>query len=423
LAYQINNDTVVRAGFGISVDPLPLARPLRGFYPLTVGSNFVGANSFAPFSSLSPLASPLPGGPIPVGIPSVCCPNISGGTLPLPAQALERTVGPGELKRGYIESWNLVVERKLPANFLVSVGYVGTQTVHQFADLNINASQPGTGKLGQPLNCKTANFTTNPPTCVVPGFGRTSDTLLFQGWLSANYHSLQVALTRQFSKGLMVKGAYTYSKAINWTDDDGWAGLAWNDPNILRRNRAVAGFNTPQIFQLAYVYELPVGKGKPWANGGGAATKILSDWQVSGIFSAIHGQPFSLTASSASLNAVGQRQTPNQVGPVKKLGGIGTGQPFYDPTAFAAVSATAVYGNVGRNTLYGPGSVNLDFSLFRTFKFTERFDLQLRADAANFFNSPHFNNPNGSRSSGNFLLITGAKNDERQFRLGVRVAF
>ncbi|PYV75630.1 MAG: hypothetical protein DMG97_06040 [Acidobacteria bacterium] len=423
LAYQINNDTVVRAGFGISVDPLPLARPLRGFYPLTVGSNFVGANSFAPFSSLSPLASPLPGGPIPVGIPSVCCPNISGGTLPLPAQALERTVGPGELKRGYIESWNLVVERKLPANFLVSVGYVGTQTVHQFADLNINASLPGTGKLGQPLNCKTANFTTNPPTCVVPGFGRTSDTLLFQGWLSANYHSLQVALTRQFSKGLMVKGAYTYSKAINWTDDDGWAGLAWNDPNILRRNRAVAGFNTPQIFQLAYVYELPVGKGKPWANGGGAATKILSDWQVSGIFSAIHGQPFSLTASSASLNAVGQRQTPNQVGPVKKLGGIGTGQPFYDPTAFAAVSATAVYGNVGRNTLYGPGSVNLDFSLFRTFKFTERFDLQLRADAANFFNSPHFNNPNGSRSSGNFLLITGAKNDERQFRLGVRVAF
>src|SRR2546422_10138824 len=96
-----------------------------------------------------------------------------------------RTVGPGELKRGYIESWNLVVERKLPANFLVSAGYVGTQTVHQFADFNINASQPGTGQLGQPLNCKTANFTTK--TCLVPAFGRTSDTLLFQGWLSANY--------------------------------------------------------------------------------------------------------------------------------------------------------------------------------------------------------------------------------------------
>src|SRR5438445_768959 len=257
--------------------------------------------------SLSPLASPLPGGAIPVGIGSVCCPDISSGTIPLPSQALERTVGPGELKRGYIESWILVVERKLPANFLVSVGYVGTQTVHQFADLNINASLPGTGQLGQPLNCKTADFTTQ--TCLVPAFGRTSDTLLFQGWLSANYHALQVSINRQFSHGLMVKGAYTYSRAIDLTDDDGWASLTWNDPNVLRRNRAPAGFNTPHIFQLAYVYELPLGTSKSWARGGGGTaseivSKIASDWQVSGIFSAIQGQPFSLTAPNASLNRV-----------------------------------------------------------------------------------------------------------------------
>src|SRR5713101_6940263 len=409
LAYQINNATVVRTGFGITVDPLPLARPLRGFYPLTVGSNFAGANGFSPFGSFS------------TGIPSICCPNISSGTITLPGAALERSTGTGLLKRGYIESWNLTVEHKLPANFLVSAGYVGTQTVHQFADLNVNASLPGTGQLGQPLTCAVPNFTTQ--TCTTLKFGRTAETDLWQGYLSANYHALQVSINRQFSHGLMVKGAYTYSKAINLTDDDGWAALNWNDPSILRRNRAQAGYNTPHIFQLAYVYELPVGKGKSWANGGGVATKALSDWQVSGIFSAIHGQPFSLTASSASLNAVGQRQTPNQVGPVKKLGGIGTGHPFYDPTAFVAVSAAAVYGNVGRNTLYGPGSVNMDFSLFRTFNLTERFNLQFRTDAANLFNAPHFNNPTGSRSSGNFLVITSAKNDERQFRFGLRLAF
>ncbi|PYU08893.1 MAG: hypothetical protein DMG34_00770 [Acidobacteria bacterium] len=385
-----------------------------------MGSNFVGANSFLPYSSLSPLASPLPGGAIPVGIGSVCCPDISSGTIPLPAQALERTVGPGELKRGYIESWNLVVERKLPANFLVSVGYVGTQTVHQFADLDINASLPGTGNLGQPLNCKTADFTTQ--TCLVPAFGRTSQTLLFQGWLSANYHALQVSINRQFSHGLMIKGAYTYSRAIDLTDDDGWASLNWNDPSVLGRNRAPAGFNTPQIFQLAYVYELPLGKGKQWASGGGVATKVLSGWQISGIFSAISGQPFSLTASGASLNAVDQTQTPDQVGPVKKLGGVGSGQPFYDPSAFAPVTRVG-YGTVGRNTLYGPGSVNLDFSLFRTFNLTERLNLQFRADAANLSNSPHFKNPSGDITSANFLTITGAKDDERQFRLGFRFSF
>jgi hypothetical protein len=398
LAYQINKDTVLRSGFGITVDPLPLARPLRGFYPLTVGSNFAGLNGFTPYGSLS------------TGIPSICCPDITSGSIILPAAALERSVGPGELKRGYIESWNLVVERKLPASFLVSVGYVGTQTVHQFADRNVNASLPGTGQGGQPYN--------------KPQFGhRTAETDFWQGYLSANYHALQVSINRQFSHGLLVKGAYTYSRAIDFTDDDGWASVNWNDPSVFRRNRAPAGFNTPHIFQLAYVYELPLGEGKTWANGGSAVTKILSNWQVSGIFSAIHGQPFSLTASASSLNAVGQRQTPNQVAPVKKLGGVGTGNPFYDPASFVAVSASAVYGNVGRNTLYGPGSVNMDFSLLRTFKVTERLGLQFRADAANFFNTPHFNNPNGSRSSGNFLTITSAKNDERQFRLGLRMSF
>jgi len=398
VAYRLNEDTVIRSGFGITVDPLPLARPLRGFYPLTVGAAFAGPDGFTPYGSLS------------TGIPIICCSNIdiSSGTITLPTAALERSTGAGLLKRGYIESWNLVVERKLPGQFLASVGYVGTQTVHQFGDLNVNASLPGTGQAGQPLNVL---------------FGRTTETDLWQGFLSANYHSLQVSVNRQFTNGLMVKGAYTYSRAIDFTDDDGWAALVWNDPNVIRRNRAPAGFNTPHIFQLAYVYELPVGKGKRWAGSGGVTTKILSDWQVSGIFAAIHGQPFSLTASAASLNAAFQRQTPDQVGPVQKLGGVGTGHPFYDPTAFAPVSASAVYGNVGRNTLYGPGSVNMDFSLFRTFNLTERFNLQFRTDAANLFNAPHFNNPTGSRSSGNFLVITSAKNDERQFRFGLRLAF
>ena len=421
LAYQLNDKTVVRTGFGITVDPLPLARPLRGFYPLTVGSSFVGPNTFTPFDTLagtSPVTPIMPAGStLATGIPSICCPDISTGVIPLPPQALERSVGLGELKRGYIESWNLTVERKLPGNFLTSVAYVGTQTVHQFADLNVNASLPGTGSAGQPYN--TAQF----------GF-RNTETDFWQGYLSGNYHALQVSINRQFSNGFMVKGAYTYSRAIDYTDDDGWASVAWNDPNAFRRNRAAAGFNTPHIFQLAYVYELPFGKGKTWASSGGAATQILSNWQVSGIFSAIHGQPFGLTASSASLNAVAQRQTPDQVGPVKKLGGIGPGQPYYDPTSFAPVLAAATYGNVGRNTLYGPGSVNMDFSLFRTFNITERLGLQFRADAANLFNTPHFCNPGGcgggvttSRASSDFLTITSAKDDERQFRFGLRLSF
>ena len=90
--------------------------------------------------------------------------------------------------------------------------------------------------------------------------------------------------------------------------------LNWNDPNVQRKNRGAAGYNTPQIFQMSYIYELPLGPGKRWANSG-TASKIAGGWQTSGIFSAVSGQPFQLTASGASLNAVDQTQTPDQVGP------------------------------------------------------------------------------------------------------------
>ena len=205
-----------------------------------------------------------------------------------------------------------------------------------------------------------------------------------------------------------MKGAYTYSRAINMTDDDGWAGLSWNDPTILRRNRAQAGYNTPQVFQMSYVYELPFGKGKTWATSGVPA-KILGGWQTSGIFSAISGQPFSLSDDGALLNAVGQSQTPNQTGPVTKIGGIGPGQKYYDPSSFTTVKTDKTYGNVGRNPLLGPGSVNMDFSLFRTINLTERFNLQFRTDAANLFNTPHFWMPVTGMASVQFGQITSSQ--------------
>ncbi len=425
LAYQFNDKTVFRAGYGISYDPLPLARPLRGFYPETVGSDFRGTG-FQPFGYLSstPVTTVVgvPVNPLTnVGVPPICCPDISTGVITVPGAAFVRSPGPGLLKRGYIQSWNVTAERKLPGNFITSVAYLGTRTVHQFADLNVNASPPGTGKAGQPL---VQRFPKTPPF----DLPRDTETDLWQGWLSAYYHSLQVATNRQFSGGLMVKGAYTWGHAINWTDDDGWAGLTWNDPNILRRNQANAGYDRRHVFQLGYVYDLPLGKGKKWANAGGAASMILGGWQVNGILAAYTGTPFTVTASGATLNSVGNSQTANQVLPVvTKLGGIGPGSHYYDPAAFAPVKAKATYGTAGRNILYGPGVGNLDFGLFRHFKLTEKLELQFRAEAFNLSNTPHFQNPRSSRRNASnpatLFTIDRARDDERQFRLALRLAF
>ena len=223
--------------------------------------------------------------------------------------------------------------------------------------------------------------------------------------------------------GLLLRGAYTYSKAINWTDDDGFATLAWNYAPVLIRNRAQAGYNIPHNFELAYSYELPAGKGKRWGQSG-AVQAILGGWQVSGFFSAYQGQPFTVMAATTSLNAPGNIQTADQVLPdVKKLGNIGPGTTFYDPLAFQAVTQ-ARFGNSGRNILRGPGVVNTNLSLFKTFRLAERRQLMFRVEAYNLTNTPHFNNPSSNASdSASFLSISSAQPDERQFRCGLRLAF
>ncbi len=281
-------------------------------------------------------------------------------------------------------------------------------------DQNINAAAPGAGQAGRPLNA---------------AFGRTADTTVFMPMASSTYNSLQAQLNRRFTNGVLVKVSYTYSKAIDLTDGEG-GGLLFYDAANLARNRAVAGFDRTHIFRAAFVAELPFGAGKRFLQSPGMARTLLSGWQTNGIFSAYSGTPFTVSASSGSLNAPGESQTADQILPtVARLGGIGSGSPYYDPAAFLPVTQ-ARYGNTGRNILRGPGLVNMDASLFRNFHVSERWGVQFRAEAFNLSNTAHFNNPSANVSSGGFMTITSAltasnnvEGGERQFRFALRITF
>ena len=396
LAYRLNNVTVVRTGYGITYNPMPLARPLRGFFPLVFASTFNSPNNFQPEGTLAQ------------GIPDIVLPDISSGHVPLPATAAMRYIPGNELHRGYVQSWNFFVERQLPAQFTAAIGYVGTQTVRSFADLEINAAAPGAGTGGRPLNAK---------------FGHSVDTWAWNGYLSANYHSLQVSFNRRATHGLALKGAYTYSKAINWTDEDGWTGtIMYNYQPVFNRNRAIAGYDIPHMLQTGFVYELPAGPGKKFAHSG-AARWVLGDWQLNGVFAAFQGRPFTVGAAGGALNAPGNTQTADQVkASVEKLGGIGVGHPFYDPTAFLAPAGVR-FGTAGRNILRGPGTVDTDLAMFRSFPIRERIKLEFRAEASNATNTPHFSNPNANISNSNFLVVTSANADQRQLRFGLRMSW
>ncbi len=303
--YRINDETVFRTGYGITYNPLPFSRPLRGFFPLTLASD---SSSVDPYGVLTTFEQ---------GIQDVVAPDESSGRIPLPNSYLMRSPM-ADVSRSRVHSWNVAVERRLPHDLSVDVAYVGTAKSGGFADINANASDvPGGGAESQPF------FNT---------LQRNGDVLLWGPITKSRYHSLQVAINRPFKGGLLLKGAYTLSRAKNETDDDGWDQLMWSAPSLRGRNFALAGYDRPQVFQMAFVYELPYktqgGSGNP------VARAVFGDWQINGIYSAVSGTPFTITASGADLNMPGgNQQTANLNGSYKVIGDKGDAGFYFDPTA------------------------------------------------------------------------------------------
>ena len=392
LAYRLGEKTVIRVGYGLNYDPIPFSRPLRGWYPLTVNFANLASNGYAWSTTFQQ------------GVPNAQGPNIASGVVPLPGNASERSPWGGEVHRGYVQSYNFTIEQKLPENIIGSVAYVGTHTVHILADRDINYGSPGSGTTGLPYYAS---------------YGRTLPLNMWDGYLSAEYNSLQVAVNRSFSKGLMIKGAYTYSKAIDYTDDDGWVSTGWNWPAVFQRNRAPAGYDRTHILAMGWVYTLPIGKGRQFLNNSKVADAVLGHWAINGITSAYTGTPFTVGAPGSSLNAPNNTQTADQIAPVQLLGQVGPGSHYYATSSFAPVTAVR-FGSSGRNILRNPGLFNTDLDITREFPLKERIMLQFRGEFFNIANDSHFGGVSTSVTSGSFMQITSASG-ERQIRLGLRL--
>jgi hypothetical protein len=424
LAYRVAEDTVFRVGYGITYDPLPFGRPLRGLYPATLTGSWVPTvSTYGWYNQINE------------GIPAIETPDVSKGyaTLPLTINMGTRSPWGGMLHRGYIQSWNATIERKLPFDILASAGYVATRTIHQLLDRNINTVGPGQGLTNDNLPLYKAH-------------GRAISMLMWDGIGTSNYHSLQARLNKSFSKGLMAIVTYTFGKSLSMQDEDGWAALPyWNWEPVISRNYARSGYDRTHMFTAGWNYEVPVGKGKRWVIENKIADAIGGGWKISGMFMAYSGLPFTVTGSTSSLQATNNSQTADQIGEVKKLGGKGPGEPYYDPMSFRdplwefATTKTYRFGTTGRNILSGPGYWQLNPGIFKNFKIGERINAEFRAESTNLTNTPIWSTPNASsaslklNSSGqrdttvadslqNFMCITSATAG-RTFRFGLRLAF
>ena len=371
LAYRIDENTVFRAGYGRTFNPMPWSRPMRGFYPATIAYSDAGPISFIPYGSLAN------------GIPGAPNPDIASGNIPLPRNVDMRSPDPDDIKRGSTQSWNMFIERRLPLDLSVSAGYVGTRTDEGYADININYAESG-GNANRQFAALAGNAS------ILDWAARTR----------ARYHALQMAVNRPFKGGFLLKGAYTFSKALNETDDDGWTGVTWNQPSQYHRNYARAGFDRPHMLQMGFVYELPFMR-----ESTNPVAYVVKNWQVNGIASclsgtAVHDRP----ATTACCSSRVATQTINVVGDAKPgFGEAGPNEQWYDPAVFDLTQRNA-WGNSGRNAFRGPSNWNLDASLFRTIPFGH-YRAEIRVESQNVFNHAQFGNPVTGFTDPNFLRI------------------
>jgi hypothetical protein len=418
IAYRPVGNTVVRTGFALTPEQLNMFRDGLYNYPANIGYS---DNATTPFVAVAPLSA---------GIPVVQAPDISGGSIPL-IPGVSIATSPKNFVRGYIESYNLTVEQSFAGNWLAQIAYVGSHTVHQHTRYNFNYGQVGGGVASQPF---------------YKLYGNTASQVEVLPLESMNYNSMQINLGHKFTSGFKLDLGYTWSKWIAICCDTRGDGTpAIPIPQYFRLNRAPAPKDMRHIFNLSGIWELPFGKNKPYLSHGFASI-LVGGWQANGIVSIHSGTPFSISADGTSLNAPGSQQRADQVATTHILGVHGS-NPYVDPTSFRSVS-TARFGTANFNNVYGPGAANLDFSLFRTFPIHESLALQLRADALNLTNTPHFSNPgntnissvlygknaDGSLNFNNvidpqgFGQITSTNpgnrlTDERYLRLGAKLTF
>jgi len=432
LAYRPTEKTVIRAGYGISADPNNW-RFLRNSYPATIISDFTGTffpqaqnSGFAPGGSLTGVNAVGPYSYLPAGITLIPTVPNTPGTFPLP-NGVGTTTVPKDFRRGYINSYNLTVEREF-AGFIGDVGYVGQRAIRPLTNLNINPAEPATGQPGRLLN---AQFS-----------GNWNDINSLTPFGNNYYDALQAKLTRRFGSS-QIGFVYTYSKTIDYEDNEEINFILFPLPQDLERNRALAGFDRTNNFEAYGLWDLPFGNGRKWATSGWAS-KVAGGWQLNWILSALSGTPFTVTdtgAGAQALNAPGSTQTPNLVGPIQLIQGqpqvgCATGNlscSYFNPAAFAQVTTPGTFGTAGRSIIRGPGLFNLDMSLRREFKMNERVSLQFEADAFGVTNTPHFNNPNSNIGAANFGAITstlvttnaglGGSGGQRQWWFGGKVLF
>jgi hypothetical protein len=460
IAYRLGEKTVIRASFGM------FYAHAGGVGGRTNGRQglsqlgFISGNSVSSTVTGQPafyLDNGFPANPLPppffnpsygIGFISASA-GASIGAGPGTAQTV--TYGDPDFggKAPYYEDWSFNIQHSVTPNLLLSVAYSasgghwlpGAGVAGPFTNQIPVKYLPLGSLLGQTLNATTLaqaqalfpnisapfpNFTGTIGQALkpYPQYNGISNPWLDVG--NSSYNALQISVNRRFNHGFTFMVNYTWSKEL-----DDIAGVRDPDKNFLERGPGT--IDRPQVASATFVYQLPFGRNHAWNSSNRFLSILMSDWQMSGIFTFTSGAPLSITGTCVGGGIINAVCFPNYAqgfsGSVWQNGTPGTGNitttaylnraAFVDPPAYTA-------GNIARSAplgLFAPHNADFDLSVRREFRPTERVRVALQADAFNLNNAVHFAAPGTNIDAANFGIFSSMANQPRKLQLSARVSF
>ena len=416
ISYSPDSKLVIRAGFGIFYSQdignavFDMARNIAGRVTQTSGQN---------------------GGT--VGVPNLfysnAVPGGSGAVAQIPppyayADALDH-------RTPYSMQYLVNVQRQVAGNWLLEGGYLGTVTHHLYGFQDANQAIPfgyiGTGA-------------TTPVSTRLPYLNYGVIQLVADGG-NANYNSFSVKATRRFSRGVSVIGSYTFSRSIDDTSGirvQGYDTLFPQNSDCITCERGLSSFDVRHRIVTSVLYDLPFGRGKRWRLSNSLLNAIAGGWQSGGILTLQSGVPGTLGIGGVdnASTSDGGYDRPNATGS-SPYASNQTPSRWLNPAAFTEAQP-GFFGNVGRNTIEGPGIVNLDAEVHKEFRmpYKEGHILQFRLEAFNAINHPNWGMPSLNILSGpvfpgqpatsahqTFGIISGTSTAMRQVQLGLKYTF
>ena len=375
-----NGKTLLRSGYAYQVD-----QPITGVV--------TGLTSNPPFA-------------LPISIATqqtfAALPALFNGT---PSSVAPIFVDPN-FKNADVQSWNLNIQQQLTRSSSAMIGYFGNKGTHLENDINANQTavlgQVGTGATNLSLPFQKLS----PSSPFLPNVPLAASITERESGSNSIYNALWATFTQRTSRGLQFNASYTYSHSIDDVSRND-AGIQAQNSTDIFLSRGSSDFDARHRFVANAIYDLPF-KGN----------RVVSGWEIAPIISWQTGNPFNLVAfNSSSFNGVGSTITLNASGPIHTSGNP-LGQWISNPNVLSVpctltstsptatptcVPGTLTFGNVGRNSVYGPGFTNMDLALAKNTKISERLNVQLRVDAFDVLNHPNYGQPG---ASGGFLAAS-----------------